>query len=210
MFKQYQVKGARIIYCEQTDSPSPDQAAFDPRQAVLFARLPSPLRLRPVEIYIKPPYRSPNLDYAYEDGELMELARRTFASIPLEDCHLTVTLLAKDGELLGLGTNAAYHLRHGCRRLKHDLPTGVGYDRCPGCRPPNHSEQQALAQAAHEDKDENLPGATAYLYGHWWSCQSCTQALETAGVKRIVFSKTWTRDFLGLHPENPDPPATIN
>lgn len=93
------------------------------------------------------------------------------------------TALVKDDILLAVG-NAGdeWHQRHGtCERVTRGLPAGVGYDQCPGCHPDNHSEKVALRKAAAQHID--VTGASAYMYGHWWFCESCLRALIDAGVQ---------------------------
>jgi deoxycytidylate deaminase len=96
-----------------------------------------------------------------------------------------VTVLVKDGVIIAQG-NAGdeWHQRHGtCRRVELGLPAGVGYDQCPGCHPDNHSEKVAVRKAQLAGVD--VTDAEAYMYGHWWFCESCLRVLLDAGVQKF-------------------------
>lgn len=89
---------------------------------------------------------------------------------------VTVAVLVKNGVVIGVGTN-----QHNdpCTRL--DAPMGVGYETCKGCHPDNHAEKHALAYAGEEAN-----GATLFLYGHHFICQSCADMLRHCGVTKFV------------------------
>jgi deoxycytidylate deaminase len=92
-----------------------------------------------------------------------------------------IALVKNDTVLVTANAGDEWHQRSGsCERVRLQLPAGVGYDQCPGCHPNNHSEKVAVRKA--QEKGIDLSGASAYLYGHWWYCASCLQALIDAGV----------------------------
>lgn len=98
-----------------------------------------------------------------------------------------VTVLVKDNVVVVKGVAGdEWHQRHGsCKRVELNLPSGVGYDQCPGCHPDNHSERVSVRKAQEAGID--LTGAHAYMYGHWWLCTTCLNALLSAGVSTNVF-----------------------
>ena len=53
---------------------------------------------------------------------------------------------------------------------------------CPGCAgPANHAESRVAVQVAKEGiRDFDL-----YLWGHWWCCEDCWNAMIHAGVKDV-------------------------
>lgn len=98
--------------------------------------------------------------------------------------HPIGAVLVVDGEVVARGANGSdHHLLHGCERKKHGIPTGQGYELCPGCDPVNHAEQTLLRDA--EGKGQNVKGGDIYLYGHWWCCESCWAKMIEAGVGNV-------------------------
>lgn len=96
----------------------------------------------------------------------------------------TGSAIVKDGEIIGRGANgSSYHETHECERVKQKIPTGQGYELCEGCHPKNHSEPQAIKNAKDLGNDTN--GADLYLWGHWWCCESCWNAMASAGIKNV-------------------------
>jgi deoxycytidylate deaminase len=94
------------------------------------------------------------------------------------------SVLVQDGHIVGIGSNSStYHDQHGCRRVELGCRSGEGYELCEGCHPKSHGEARAI-QDAH-----NLGYATAgtdlYLWGHWWCCKDCWQAMIAAGIRQV-------------------------
>jgi deoxycytidylate deaminase len=67
------------------------------------------------------------------------------------------------------------------------------------CRASEHSEDAAIRDAGWK-----VPGADAYVYGHYGPCPSCRQNLRRAGVRAIYyrpgphsgrFSYTWDKNL---------------
>jgi DNA (cytosine-5)-methyltransferase 1 len=62
------------------------------------------------------------------------------------------------------------------------MPTGVGYELCRSvCNQPAHAEVNAIRFAGKKAK-----GATLYLQGHTYACQSCLDAARKAGVIEVI------------------------
>ena len=92
---------------------------------------------------------------------------------------VTATVVAKDGRRF-VGTNACAKPQVVCPR--GDMPTGHGYELCASvCEQQGHAEVQALRAAGSA-----AVGATVYLQGHDYGCNSCIAALRAAGVAGLV------------------------
>lgn len=72
------------------------------------------------------------------------------------------------------------------------------YEICPGCSSHNHSEAVTIKTLLDENKLEVINGATAYLYGHWWSCTPCETKMKNAGVNKVIISKNWAKNYLQI------------
>jgi deoxycytidylate deaminase len=94
------------------------------------------------------------------------------------------SVVVKNGQIVASGTNGStYHLDHPCVRVLRGIPTGQGYELCEGCHPKNHSEAKALADA--EAKRIDPAGSDIYLWGHWWCCEPCWNAMIGAGIRDV-------------------------
>ncbi|OGG51376.1 hypothetical protein A3C18_00280 [Candidatus Kaiserbacteria bacterium RIFCSPHIGHO2_02_FULL_54_11b] len=129
--------------------------------------------------------------------EAREYARKN----SLDDSVKTGSVIVKNGEIIGRGANGSdYHTEHGCERVKRGIPTGHGYELCPGCDPRNHSEPRAIADAL-KNGHETI-GADLYLWGHWWACQPCWNAIIEAGIENVYLLKDSERLFNKASPDN--------
>lgn len=93
-------------------------------------------------------------------------------------------VVVKNSEIIGegsIGNNPAHLL--GCVRIKMNMPTGQGYDLCEGCNPKFHSEPSAIRDA--KEKGNDTQDADLYLWGHWWCCEPCWNAMIAAGIKNV-------------------------
>lgn len=96
----------------------------------------------------------------------------------------TGSAIIKDGQVIGSGANGStYHDTHPCVRVALGIPTGQGYELCEGCHPKNHSEPRAISDAKSNGSD--TAGADLYLWGHWWCCEPCWNAIAAAGIKDV-------------------------
>lgn len=92
---------------------------------------------------------------------------------------VTATVVARDGRRF-VGTNYCRNAQPACPRS--GMPSGIGYKLCRDiCEQPAHAEVNALMAAG-----EHAEGATLYLEGHTYACESCKAAADAAGVARIV------------------------
>lgn len=96
----------------------------------------------------------------------------------------TGSVIVRDNVVIAAGANGStYHDEHGCERVKQGIPTGQGYELCEGCHPKNHSEAKAVTDA--KAKKVNTRGADLYLWGHWWCCEPCWNAMDEAGIRNV-------------------------
>lgn len=124
------------------------------------------------------------ISYVLADNPFMREAKACARTRSLDKEHPTGAVLVKNGVIVGRGANGSdYHQAHGCERKHRSIPTGARYDLCEGCSPRNHSEPKAIADAQSRGVDTS--GADLYLWGHWWCCKPCWDAMIAAGVKGV-------------------------
>lgn len=95
-------------------------------------------------------------------------------------------VLVKDGRVVaraGNGYNRGSGTIHVCPRIVLDCPSGTGYDLCHLHDAPGHAEPMLIAAARAQGSETT--GADVYLYGHWWCCEPCWQAMIDAGVRNV-------------------------
>lgn len=95
----------------------------------------------------------------------------------------TGAVLVKEGKIIGRGSNAGRKISV-CPRVLRGSKTGEDYHFCKdNCAQEGHSEVMAT-------KDAKINGCKTeesdlYLYGHWWCCEPCWNAMIEAGVKNV-------------------------
>lgn len=113
----------------------------------------------------------------------------------------TASIIVSKWFIIGRGANGStYHEQYECERVKQGIPTGQGYELCEGCHPKNHSEVSAIADALQKGK--NPEGSDLYLWGHWWCCDPCWQAMTRAGIRQVYLLERSHELFNKLHPAN--------
>ena len=135
-------------------------------------------------------------DYVAEDNPFMRQARRVAEAQSLDKDWPTGVVVVKVGKIIGKGWNGSeYHQKYGCRRKELGIKTGERYDLCEGCDPRHHAEPRAIANArltrsVPVNGEVYSEGASsAYLWGHWWCCESCWQVMIDAGIKKVYLVK---------------------
>ena len=94
------------------------------------------------------------------------------------------SLIVKNNFIIGRGANGStYHNTNGCERVRLNIPTGTGYELCEGCHPKNHGESKAIKNA--KDNGYDVSGGDLYMWGHWWCCRNCWEAMTQAGIKDV-------------------------
>lgn len=75
-----------------------------------------------------------------------------------------------------------FHKNKFCIRRFLKIKTGTKYWLCPGCATHHqHSEYQV----SEELIKKGIKGADLYLYGHWWCCKPCWDAMIRADIKNV-------------------------
>ncbi len=139
--------------------------------------------------------------YVAADNPFMREAREYARQNALDDTQKIGAVVVKNGEVIGRGANGSdYHKTHECERVKRGIPTGEQYELCEGCHPKNHSEPRAIADAKKNDHDPQ--GADLYLWGHWWACEPCWNAMIAAGIKNVYMMEGSEKLFNKNHPDN--------
>lgn len=145
-----------------------------------------------------------NIQYVISDNHYMEEARKEALTHSLDETVKTGAVLVQNGEIIGRGANGSdYHKTHECERVKRGIPTGQGYELCEGCSPKNHAEPKAITDA--QSRGEATHGSDLYLWGHWWCCEPCWNAMIGAGIRdvyllensEVLFNKTNPDNILG-------------
>lgn len=92
---------------------------------------------------------------------------------------VTASVVAPNGDQF-IATNHCMNPQTECPRA--GMPTGVGYELCVSvCQQPAHAEVNAVRFAGDAAR-----GATLYLQGHTYACDSCQAAAREAGIVRVV------------------------
>jgi deoxycytidylate deaminase len=105
--------------------------------------------------------------------------------------HPTGGVVVLNGKVIGRGTNAGKKVDI-CPRK--DFPTGVGYNLCKEvCLQIGHSEATAIKDAIDNGYDPK--GGDVYMYGHWWCCKNCWDAMIGAGIKNVYLVQDAFKKF---------------
>ena len=152
---------------------------------------------------VKHPYipKGRRVFYVASDNEYMQFAKEYAREHSLDEVMPGAAVIVKNGEVIGSGANGSdYHKNNPCRRKELGCKTGEGYEFCEGCHPRNHSEPSAIRDAV--DRGDSTLGADLYLWGHWWCCKPCWDAMEEAGIKDVYLLEDSEKLFNKEHPEN--------
>ncbi len=116
--------------------------------------------------------------------KFMSEARKFSLKNNKDEGHPTGAIIVKNGEIIGSGANgSSFHEYLFCVRKFFKAETGKYYSLCRGCSPKNHAEQKAIKNAKG-----NTNNADLYLWGHWWCCESCWDAMIEAGIKNVFLA----------------------
>ena len=152
---------------------------------------------------IKYPYlpEGREIKYVSADNQFMKMARSFAQNHSLDKIMPNACVIVKDDVVLAIGANGSdFHENNECERIKQGIPTGQGYELCEGCHPKNHGEQSAINDAFSNGK--NVQGADLYLWGHWWCCEPCWNAMNQAGIKDVYLLQGSEILFNKNHPDN--------
>ncbi|OGN03170.1 MAG: hypothetical protein A2655_03670 [Candidatus Yanofskybacteria bacterium RIFCSPHIGHO2_01_FULL_43_42] len=152
---------------------------------------------------IKYPYlpEGKTIKYVAGTNPCMIIAREIAQRYSLDRIMPGGAIIVRDGRILGRGANGSdHHEKHGCERVRLKCKTGEGYELCEGCHPKNHSEPRAINNA--KDRGNDTRGADLYLWGHWWCCRWCWEAMIEAGIKNVYLMEQSEVLFNKDHPDN--------
>ena len=152
---------------------------------------------------IKYPYlpEGKTIRYVPETHPCMQIAKEMARRFSLDKTMPGGALIIKDGWILGRGANGSdYHQKHQCKRVVLKCKTGEDYELCEGCHPKNHSEPKAIEDA--KGKGNNTCRADLYLWGHWWCCRWCWDAIIEAKIINVFLAKNSEVMFNKEHPDN--------
>lgn len=123
-------------------------------------------------------------EYVGPENQWMQMAREYAREHSLDTTMPGAVVIVRNGEVIGIGANGStYHDEYGCERVRQNVPSGQRYELCEGCHPKNHSEPSALRDA--QERGNDVVGASVYLWGHWWCCESCWQHMKDANVAHV-------------------------
>lgn len=127
-----------------------------------------------------------SIEYVSDDNAYMIRAREVAIEQSLDKALKTGAVVVSGEVIIGEGANGStYHETNECERVKQNIPTGQGYELCEGCHPKNHAEASAIEDAKAKGHEADLEGSSLYLWGHWWCCEPCWNAMEAAGIARV-------------------------
>lgn len=152
---------------------------------------------------IKYPYlpEGRTIKYVVGTHPCMIIAREMAQRHSLDKVMPGGAIIVKDGHILGKGANGSdHHAKHGCERVRLKCKTGDGYELCEGCHPKNHSESRAIQDTKTRNYDTR--GADLYLWGHWWCCRWCWDAMIEAGINNVYLTENSEVLFNKDHPDN--------
>ncbi|KKQ80799.1 MAG: hypothetical protein UT02_C0002G0024 [Parcubacteria group bacterium GW2011_GWC2_38_7] len=139
--------------------------------------------------------------YVPEDNPFMAEAKKMQAKSTDAKNPIGIVLV-KDGQIVARASNMSkltdpklikLHSKYCVRRLLK-VPSGKGYWMCPGCATSKqHSESRLMAEAKKNKVETE--GADVYMYGHWWCCEPCWNAMIKAKINNVYLPEKATELF---------------
>src|SRR3989344_8373090 len=151
--------------------------------------------------------------YVDESNPFMKMAKEVSKEESTDLFQSTGSVLVKRGEVISKGANQSaiknkkllkFHQEKFCVRKWLRVKTGTHYWLCPGCASSSHhSEIRAIKDARKKGHDTS--GADLYLWGHWWCCRPCWNAIIEGGINNVylllgseeLFNKSRANNILG-------------
>ncbi len=147
------------------------------------------------------------IKYVPEMNVFMSEAKRVRDTQSTDEGHPTGAVVALNEKIIGRGANQsalknkkliALHKKGWCVRRLLKIPSGQKYWMCPGCsKNKHHAEARAAKDAIAQQKKigQSAQGTDLYLYGHWWCCKPCWDAMIAAGIKDVYLVEGATGMF---------------
>jgi deoxycytidylate deaminase len=131
--------------------------------------------------------------YVSENNVFMKASIEAARELSKDKLQSTGAVIVKDNQIVGRGANQVFfkhpklqelHRKNFCLRKLLKVKSGTKYWLCPACsNSKTHAEAQAILDARRNRKDTS--GADLYIWGHWWCCKPCWDAMIKAGVKNV-------------------------
>ncbi|MFT5281173.1 MAG: deoxycytidylate deaminase [Flavobacteriaceae bacterium] len=137
------------------------------------------------------PYLPSNrtIEYVSENNKFMILAKKVAEEQSTDTNHPTGAVIVLNGEVIGEGANQSalkndfFKRTHStwCLRKLFRIKSGLKYWLCPGCASlDSHAERQAI-----KNTTQLVENADLYLWGHWWCCKTCWNAMISSNIKNV-------------------------
>ena len=143
--------------------------------------------------------------YVPDDNSFMAQAKSVCHTMGTEKQHPTGAVVVKNGQILGQAANMAgythaflnnWHKKWMCVRRWFKIPSGQKYWMCPGCATnKNHAETRSVLEAIRVHGKEAVKDADVYLFGHWWCCKPCWDAMIEGGIKNVYLPESAKTGF---------------
>ncbi|MDO8591130.1 MAG: deaminase [bacterium] len=150
------------------------------------------------------------IKYVPAQDRFMRFAEDACHELSTDHHHPTGAVLVKDGNVIARAANQSalknkylinLHRQGFCIRKFLKIPSGQKYWLCPGCASArSHAETLVVKEAFKSTIKPN--GADVYLWGHWWCCEPCWNAMITAGIRDVYLLEGSEKLFNPKYPEN--------
>ena len=150
------------------------------------------------------------IKYVPAHDRFMRAAEDACRELSTDHYHPTGAVLVRDGQVIFRAANQAairnkklteLHKQGYCIRKLFKIPTGQKYWLCPGCSPSRiHAETLVIRNALR--KGIPTEGADVYLWGHWWCCKPCWDAMISGGIGDVYVLEGSDKLFNPKCPEN--------
>lgn len=151
------------------------------------------------------PFRNGSLRlfYTSSDDEFMTLAREVIMN-STDKRHPTAAVVVKDGKVLASAANQSgfkhpylirLHEIGWCVRKLFRVRSGAHYWLCPGCANARDHAESRASKLALAKYPQRMMNTRLYLYGHWWCCKDCCEAMEKTRVREVVLLEGASRLF---------------
>lgn len=164
-------------------------------------------QLKPENKTIEYPYLPEGkiIKYVSADNPFMAEAIHIRNAESTDKQHPTGAVVVKEGVIIGKSANQAgfkhpkfiaMHAKGWCIRRKLKVKSGTKYWLCPGCSTyVDHAESGAVHNAMTKTSVKEVRGADLYLYGHWWCCKQCWDAMIKAGIANVYLLENSNKIF---------------
>jgi deoxycytidylate deaminase len=146
--------------------------------------------------------------YVPENNEFMQAAKRVALAESTDKKTSTGVVVVNDQGMIVVSAANQSALKNQfllrthptwCIRKLCHIPSGQKYWMCPGCASSAyHAEHFAMDKAKKKNLD--LTGSDVYLWGHWWCCEPCWNAMIKAGIRNVYLMEGTGEGFNNSNP----------